>query len=244
MTNLKYVFKGYSEAFGIIERKKLKIFYLLPGVLSLFLISLLYFLSNHVSFNLFKILSSSLNLDEYSKLAYYLLKILVVTIGYLIYFLIYKGLVLVLLSPFLSYISEKVEEDMHGVKSIFSLKDNMRFIGRGIVVSSKYFIFEISGTLLVLILGFVPLINLLTPLILILMQGFFAGASIIDYSLERRGMTSTQSLIFVKNNLLFTTVNGIIFVLFFMLPIIGMFMAPLVSCVAITRGTVELLENR
>lgn len=244
MTNLKYVFKGYSESFSIIERKELKLFYMLPGLLSLLLIFLLYYLSSRISFSLFNQLGSAINLQEYSKLAYYLLKILVAVIVFLVYFLIYKGLILVLLSPFLSYISEQVEEDKTGIESNFSLKQNIKFIGRGIVVSSKYLLFEISGTILILLLGFLPLVNLLTPGLLILLQGFFAGASIIDYTLERRGMNSTQSLVFVKRNFLFTALNGIIFILFFMLPLIGMFMAPLVSCVAITRGTLLLLEDK
>ncbi|MGL5049988.1 MAG: EI24 domain-containing protein [Fusobacteriaceae bacterium] len=244
MIKLKYVFKGYSEAFTIIERKKLKLFYMLPGILSFVLIFMFYYLSDKVSFNLFNQLSSVINLQKYTNLAYYLVKILVAIIVFLVYFLIYKGLILVLLSPFLNYISEKVEEDKTGVKTNFSLKQNIKFIGRGIVVSSKYLIFEISGTLLLLLLGFLPLFNLLTPLIIILMQGFFAGASIIDYTLERREMNSTESFGFVKKNLLFTTLSGTIFILFFMVPFLGMFMAPLVSCVAITRGTLQILEEK
>lgn len=243
MLNIKYVFKGYSEAFSIIERKELKLFYMLPGLLSFLLIFLFYYLSTKMSFSLFSHLSSMANLQEYSKLAYYLIRILVGIIVYMVYFLVYKGLILVLLSPFLSYISEQVEEDLTGTETKFSLKQNIKFIVRGLVVSSKYLLFEISGTLLILTLGFIPVINLFAPLLLLLIQGFFAGASIIDYTLERREMSSTQSFGFVKSNFLFTTLSGIIFILFFMLPIVGMFMAPLVGCVAITRGTLELLTK-
>lgn len=243
MRGLKYVFKGYSEAFSIIERKELKLFYMLPGLLSFLLMFLFYYLSSKMSFSLFTQLSNMVNLQEYSKLAYYLVRILVGLIVYMVYFLIYKGLILILLSPFLSYISERVEEDREGVEIDISLKQNIKFIGRGVAVSTKYLLFEISGTLLILTLGFIPMVNLFTPILLLLIQGFFAGASIIDYTLERRNMNSTTSFGFVKRNFLFTALNGIIFILFFMVPIIGMFMAPLVACVAITRGTLELLEN-
>lgn len=244
MLNVRYVFKGYSEAFSIIERKDLKLFYMLPGLLSFLLIFLFYFLSTKISFSLFNELSTMIDLQQYSPLAYYLVKILVGIIVFMVYFLVYKGLILILLSPFLSYISEKVEEDRDGREVDFSFKQNIKFIGRGIVVSSKYFLFEISGTLLILMLGFIPLFNLFTPLLLLVIQGFFAGASIMDYTLERREYNSTQSFSFVKRNFFFTTFSGIIFILFFMLPIVGMFMAPLVSCVAITRGTLEILDKK
>lgn len=243
MKSIKYVFNGYREAFSIIERKELKLFYILPGLLSFLLIFLLYYVSSKMSFSLFTQLSGMVNLQEYSKLAYYLVRILVGIICYMVYFLLYKGVILVLLSPFLSYISERVEEDRKGTEIDISLKQNIKFIGRGVVVSSKYLLFEISGTLLILILGFIPMVNLFTPVLLLLIQGFFAGASIIDYTLERREMNSAASFGFVKRNFLFTVLNGVIFILFFMVPIIGMFMAPLVACVAITRGTLELLDN-
>lgn len=243
MKSIKYVFNGYREAFSIIERKELKLFYILPGLLSFLLIFLLYYVSSKMSFSLFTQLSGMVNLQEYSKLAYYLVRILVGIICYMVYFLLYKGVILVLLSPFLSYISERVEEDRKGTEIDISLKQNIKFIGRGVVVSSKYLLFEISGTLFILILGFIPMVNLFTPVLLLLIQGFFAGASIIDYTLERREMNSVASFGFVKRNFLFTVLNGVIFILFFMVPIIGMFMAPLVACVAITRGTLELLDN-
>lgn len=243
MLNLKYVFQGYGDAFSIIEEKELKIFYMLPGMVAILLMMLFYFLSTKISFSLFNQLSTMVDLDSYNKLAFYLIKFLVLIIVFMVYFLIYKGIILIILSPFLSYISEKVEEQVEHRDLIFTIKQNIRFITRGAIVSSKYLIFEISGMIVIVLLGFIPIFNLLSPLLLLILEGFFAGASLMDYTLERREMNATASFAFARKNFLFTTVNGIIFILFLMLPIVGIFMAPLVSCVAVTKGTIGILEK-
>lgn len=244
MGNIKYVFRGYGAAFSIIEEKELKIFYMLPGMIAILLLMLFYFVSSKISFSLFNKLSSMVDLENYHMLAYYLIKFLIIAIAFMFYFLIYKGLILILLSPFLSYISEKTEEEVeHSVMDV-SFKKNVKLFTRGAIVSSKYLIFEISGAIVIFLLGFIPILNLLSPLLLLILEGFFAGASLIDYTLERRELNSTQSFQFVKKNFLFTTLNGIIFILFMMVPIIGIFMSPLVSCVAVTKSTLDLIDNK
>ncbi|MBC2856785.1 MAG: EI24 domain-containing protein [Cetobacterium sp.] len=242
--SIRYIIQSYIEAFSIIEKGNLKKFYFLPGLISIALFILLYYFSSYISFSLFNQIERIVNIKQYSNLALLVLKLLVLVIGFLVYFLIYKSLLLIILSPFLSYISERTESTLTGVSFKFSLKENIKFVFRGILLSSRYFAIEILGTIFILLLGFIPVVNLFAPLLLLLLQGYFSGASFADYTLERKGMSHKDSSNFSKKHFTFSLINGIIFLFLFLIPIIGIFIAPLLTCVATTIGTLKLLDNK
>ena len=86
-------------------------------------------------------------------------------------------------------------------------------------------------------------INLSIPLLMFLLQGYFTGFSFIDYTLERYNFTPEESLKFLKKQRFYSLWIGSIFTILFLIPFIGIFIAPLVTCVAATKVTLELLKE-
>lgn len=243
MNSVILTLKSFVDSFGIISDAKLKKFYLLPGILNALLIYLLYSLSKVISEGIFSHLESLFKLESYENLAFIGIKIIVAFVALLLYFFVYKALLLIILSPFLSYISERVESHMRGTAFDFSMKDNLRFIWRGIVISAKSFLKESIATMILLLLSIVTPLNLFTPFIIFMIQCYFMGFSFMDYTLERHNYDPKMSTRFLRKNFLYSTINGSIFVAILIIPVFGIFLAPLLSCVSVTIGTVNLLKD-
>ena len=235
--------ESFFEAFSVIKNGKMRKFYLLPGVLNLILLNFLYKLSKYISFNLFSKLEGYFHLNSYENVTFIIIKLIIIIIAFLLYFLVYKALLLIVLSPFLNYISERTERTVVNQKFDFSFKDNMRFIWRGIVISCKSFSKEIFGTIILLLLGLMPFLSITVPFFIFLLQAYYIGFSFMDYTLERHNYSSKESLIFLKKNWTFSAFSGAIFTMVFLIPVIGIFIAPLVSCVAVTLGTIKIINK-
>lgn len=243
MEAIKLVFNSFLDSFRIVKEAKLRKFYFLPGIISLFLFWCFVYLGNFFSVSLTEYLESFFNLGKYSSIIYVFIKILVWICTVFFYYLVYKSLLLVIISPILGYISERVETHLTGRKFDFTFKDNIRFLWRGVEIGLKSFFKQLLGTVVIMLLGFVFPINLFIPLLIFIVQGYFTGFSFMDYTLERYNLTPDESLKFLKKQRVYSVLCGCIFTILFFIPIVGIFIAPLITCVAMTKITLELLEK-
>ena len=237
------VFNSFLESFTIVREAKLKKFYFLPGFISIILFFILVALGDYLSLTLSKALEDFFKLGEYQSFLYILVKILIWICTIFFYYLIYKSLLLVILSPILGYISERVETHLTGKEFTFSFSDNINFLFRGVNIGLKSFFKQMIGTCVVMLLGFIFPINLSIPLLIFIIQGYFTGFSFMDYTLERYNLSPKESLLFLKKQRIYAALCGSIFTILFFIPIIGIFIAPLITCVATTKITLELLNN-
>ena len=235
MKSIKLVLASFSDSFRIINEAKLKKYYFLPGIIGIFLFVVLIFLANLLSFGIMSSLESIFELEKYHALVSILIRILIWVVAVFLYYLVYKSLLLLLLSPILGYVSERVDSHLTGKKYDFTIKDNMRFLMRGAEVGFRSFIKQLVGTCII--------INLSIPLLIFLLQGYFTGFSFMDYTLERYEFSPKESLEFLKKKRFYSLLCGSIFTLLFFIPFIGIFLAPLVTCVATTKVTLELIER-
>lgn len=240
---ISLVFTSFSDSFRIIREAKLRKFYFLPGIISIFLFMIFLSLGDIISDNLTLLIEKFLNVENYHSIVLFVIKTIVWVCSILFYFLIYKSLLLIILSPILSYVSERVETYLTGKKFEFGLKKNISFIGRGISIGFKSFIKQMIATILIMFLGFIFPINLSIPLLVFIVQAYFTGFSFMDYTLERHELSSSESLKFLKRKRTYATLSGTIFTLLFFIPFIGPFLAPLLTCVAVTKITLELLNE-
>jgi len=243
MKSIVLTIRSLLEAFDIIRDAKLKKFYLLPGLLNAGLIYILYQVSKVLSGEIFSQLETLFKLESYESIAFFAVKILVACVAFLLYFFVYKALLLIILSPFLSYISERVESHIMEREFHFSMRENLHFIWRGVVISLNSFAKEMVATMVFLLLSLITPLNLLSPFLIFIVQCYFIGFSFMDYTLERHGYSSKEGTQFLRSNALFAVVNGSIFVGILIIPIVGIFLAPLISAVSITLGTVRRLEE-
>lgn len=240
---LTLVFNSFLESFKIIKEAKLRKFYFLPGIIGVFLFILFIFLGDLLSISLVSKFEEFFKLETYHSFIYIFIKIIVWISSIFFYYLIYKSLLLIILSPILGYVSERVETYLTGKKYSFSFKDNFRFIIRGIDIGFRSFIKQMVGTSIIMLLGFIFPINLSIPFLIFILQGYFTGFSFMDYTLERFELSPTESLRFLKKQRVYSVICGGIFTILFFIPIIGIFIAPLITCVAVTKITLELLKE-
>lgn len=243
MKAISLVFNSFLDSFRIVKDAGLRKFYFLPGIISIFLFGLFVYLGDSLSVSLTTSLENFFKLGEYSSIIYVLIKILVWICTIFFYYLVYKSLLLVIISPILGYISERVETHLTGKKFEFTFGDNIRFLVRGVEIGLKSFVKQMIGTCMVMLLGFIFPINLSIPILIFIIQGYFTGFSFMDYTLERYNLSSKESLEFLKKQRVYSALCGGIFTILFLIPILGVFIAPLITCVATTKITLELLKD-
>lgn len=237
------VIKSFFDSFQIIKEAKLRKFYFFPGIIGIVLFMFFVGIGDFISVNLTDFLENFFQLYKHHSVISIFIKILIWLCSILFYYLIYKSLLLVILSPILGYVSERVETHLTGKKYNFTMKDNISFIIRSIDIGLRSFIKQMIGTCIIMLLGFIFPINLSIPFLIFILQGYFTGFSFMDYTLERYRLSSSESMNFLKKQRVCSAISGIIFTLLFLIPFFGIFIAPLVTCVAVTKITVEILNN-
>lgn len=165
--------------------------------------------------------------------------LLVVLLG----LLIYKNLVMILAGPFMSFLSEKVENIISGKNSggTLSIPRFARDLVRGLTIAVRNLIRELFFTLLLLLLGLIPVFSPFTTALIFAIQAFYAGFNNFDFFLERHyGVRG--SVRFVRRNRWLVMGNGAVFILL-LLTGIGFLIAPVLGVVAATReGMPRLME--
>lgn len=158
--------------------------------------------------------------------------------------LIFRYIIMAVAAPFMSILSERLEQKMypHRPKTNFSLPKMLSDLIRGVRIALRNVIREVVITLLLLVLGIIlPIISPLVPIMIILVQAYYAGFGNFDYTLERR-MGVRESVRFVKNNRTLAIGNGIVFVVLLM-TIVGFLFALPLGTAAGAVVTLEKLEG-
>ncbi|KAG1649021.1 Uroporphyrinogen decarboxylase [Nymphon striatum] len=100
---------------------------------------------------------------------------------------------------------------------------------------------ELLFTVLFLLLSLIPVIGIFATVLLFLTQAFYAGFGNMDYTLERH-FQYKDSIQFVKKNRGIAIGNGIVFMLFLLLPVVGIILVLPLSVTAASVNTVQLLK--
>jgi CysZ protein len=102
---------------------------------------------------------------------------------------------------------------------------------------------ELLLTIPILLLKFIPVVNIFSTILLFLVQAYYAGFGNIDYTLERH-FQYKESLQFVRKNRGLAIGNGIVFLLFLLIPVIGVLLVLPLSVTAASKTTIELLNSQ
>jgi CysZ protein len=152
----------------------------------------------------------------------------------LFYFSLFKYLFLIIGSPLFAYLSEKTEAIMENKDFPFSFSQLIKDIGRGIKLALRNTLWQTVYTLSILILSFIPFFGWFTPLFALLIECYYLGFSMLDYSCERNKLSTSQSLAFISKHKGLAIGNGIVFYMMHLVVIVGWVLAPSYAVVAAT----------
>ena len=156
---------------------------------------------------------------------------------------IFKYLVLIAASPFMSLLSSKMEEQMYGVQEKeFSMNDFISDFIRGIRVSLRNLVRELCIVLPLWILSFIPGVNLITIPLSFMVQSYYAGFGNMDFTMERY-YDVKNSVLFVRKNRGMAVGNGAAFMLLFMIPFVGTVLCMVFTATSAAHQTIRLLNE-
>ena len=243
--------RAYVQAHRFIRENKLWKWIVIPGILYtvLVLFGMYYFSSTSNNFIEWIVLKTGLKgwLDkEDSGMLGFLFTmggLFVWLILLLFYFALFKYLFLIVGSPLFAYLSEKTEAIIEGKKYPFNWKQFGKDIVRGISISARNGLWQTVYTFSIVLLSFIPFAGWLTPVMAILIECYYYGFSMLDYSMERHRKSPAESIFFIGSHKGLAIGNGMVFYCMHLLPIIGWILAPAYAVVAATLSMYPLKAN-
>lgn len=158
-----------------------------------------------------------------------------------------KYIVLIICSPILALLSERIDEIVTGTTIPFNFGQLLHDMLRGILITLRNMFLELAIWFGCLFIGIIPVLGwlLVWPLMGFKMvtAWYFLGFSMMDYSYERRRMKISEGVRFTRRHKGIAIANGFLFSLLLMIPFLGISIAPVLSCVAATLAVLEAAKN-
>ena len=150
------------------------------------------------------------------------------------YFSLFKYIFLIIGSPVFAYLSERTEAIIEGKDFPFSFAQFVNDVFRGIKLALRNTLWQSVFTISILILSFFPLVGWVTPVIMLFVECYYYGFSMLDYSCERQKLSPSESIEYITKHKGLAIGNGMMFFLMHLIPFAGWMLAPAYAVVAAT----------
>ncbi|HRQ49756.1 MAG TPA: EI24 domain-containing protein, partial [Agriterribacter sp.] len=141
---------------------------------------------------------------------------------------------LIIGSPLFGYLSEKTASIIEEKDFPFSFPQLMKDMVRGMKLAIRNVLWQSVYTVTLLIISFVPILGWITPLVVLMIECYYYGFSMLDYSCERQRLSPAQSIEFIGKHKGLAIGNGLIFYMMHGLIGIGWVLAPAYGVIAAT----------
>ena len=234
---------AYSRALQLTIRCNLWGYFVVPVLISVLLgggiFSIAYGLSDNIGGWLMNVYPFEWGKVAVERIGQVLGGVLLAAVG----LIIFKNLVIALASPFMSFLSEKIERRLYGGKSpSFSPAQVISDLIRGLRIAFRLIIRELGITLILVLVGLIPIFSPVIPILIFVVQAYYAGFGNMDFTLERyyRVKGSVQ---FVRDHRGLAIGNGAVYLLLYF-TVIGFLVAlPLSTIAATTESLKHLRKN-
>lgn len=242
--------RTYSEALNYIFRKRLAWFFIFPLLLNIILFWVGWDYIGSLSDQTQTYLQNWLDLENADFWGSGFLK---ATIGGFIwivfkvlFFLIfaYFGgyIIIIIMSPVFSYLSERTEKIKTGNDYPFEFRQLVKDIIRGVFIALRNLCIELLLTALMFILSFIPIIGWASAIMLFFISAYFYGFSFLDYAIERKRLSIKESVQFMRENKGIVIANGFVFSLCLIVPFCGVSFSSFAAIVSVVAGTLAVNE--
>ena len=236
--------KEYGGAFALISKLKLWKYFIIPVFISIFTAVLIaleaYILSVNIGSFISKAWMWGWGKGTFTGLSNFFGAVIIIILG----LIVYKHIILAFSAPFMGIVSEKIEFHLYGdVKHLHRKSSFFEQLIRGIRINIRNLSKELLFSLPLLILKFIPIVNLFSTMLLFLLQAYYAGFGNMDYTLERH-FNYRDSVHFIQKRRGFAIGNGIVFMLCLLIPVVGIIIVLPLSVTAATTKTLSLLHDK
>lgn len=150
------------------------------------------------------------------------------------YFSLFKFLFLIVGAPLFAYLSEKTESIIEGTDHPFDLTQFLKDIGRAVVLALRNSLWQSVYLISILLFSLVPVVGWVSPLIAFMVECYYYGFSMLDYSAERHRLSPSQSIAAIGSQKGLAIGNGMVFYILHLVPFVGWVLAPAYAVVAAT----------
>ncbi len=157
----------------------------------------------------------------------------------LFYFSLFKSLILIIGSPVFAYLSEKTEAFIEGKEHSFNWKDIKKDASRAIKLALRNAGWQSVYLFALILLSLVPVIGWITPVIALMMECYYFGYAMLDYSFARHNYSPAQSAAFTGRHKGLAIGNGFLFYVMHILIIL----APAYAIIASTLSFNNVKNN-
>jgi CysZ protein len=212
-------FRSWQEAHVFIKQHRLLQEILWPGIVySLLLVMGLYFFAGY-SGEAVTWMSDQLGIEnwlqqernEWLSFLFVMNGMMLRLVLLIFYFSLFKYLLLVVGSPAFTYLSEKTEALLDGKEHPFNWPEVKEDALRGIRLALHNAGKQIFYFIGLILLSLIPLAGWITPLIALVLEAYYFGVSMLDYSFARNKFTLKESLLFSSQHRGLAIGNGIVF---------------------------------
>ena len=169
---------------------------------------------------------------------------IVLRIVYFFLFATFGGyIVLILMSPVYSWLSERTEAYLSGKKYPFGWKRLFWEIFRGLGIALRNMFVQLLFFLVFFLCSFIPVAGVLAPFALFFTSAYFYGFSFMDYAMERKRFNVRESVRYVNQHIALTMGIGSVFALVLMIPWIRIIACCFVSLLSVIASMVALHET-
>jgi CysZ protein len=235
--------KAYFGVFDLISKLKLWKYFIIPMIISVVTATIIgfsaYGLSDNIGNFITKIWVWDFGKETFNFISNFIGGLIILILG----LIVYKHVVLALSAPFMSTVSEKIEIHINGSLRHTHRKTSFQEqLWRGIRINIRNLVKEILITMPILLLKFIPVVNIFSTILLFLVQAYYAGFGNMDYTLERH-LNYRESVNFIAKNKGVSIGNGIVFMLCLLIPVLGIIIVLPLSVTAASLKTVALLNK-
>ena len=161
----------------------------------------------------------------------------------LFYFALFKYLFLILFAPFFAYLHLRIDAIKNETAFVFNSKAYRKLIARALLLNVTNLLWQTVYLIPIVIICTLPIIGWFTPIFTILIECYFLGAAMLDYSLASEQKNKVAAAVYVNNHKGLPIGNGLVFYLLHFIPIIGWMTAPFYSLIAAQLNTQEVKDN-
>jgi len=233
---------AYSNAISFIFKNKMAWTFLVPIVLSVLLFitgqTLISEFIDYLKTAIFNLIDLD-NSGFWGGLIGGVLSFLINVLFFILFAFISGYIVIIIMSPIFSYLSEKTEKILTGNEYNANFLQIIKDIFRGVFIALRNLFIELLFVVLMFFVSFIPVIGWFSPVVLFIISAYFYGFSFIDYINERQQLSIKESIVNIKQNKGIAIGVGSVFAFSLLIPG-GSFISIFVAIVSVVAAVISM----